>query len=102
MILLAKDHALDRRKSFYVQTKVSIFVNFEVDHKMKKLVVQQFSMYYYSTVLPVYFERLSMYINRIPHTKPECVAINRGALFTIELYSSNLCIYMNIPENYFR
>ena len=40
-ISLANDHALERKESFYANTKVSAFVNFEVDHlkKMMKSVV---------------------------------------------------------------
>ena len=36
MILLAKDHAPERKESFYAKIKVSTFVNFEVDHLKKK------------------------------------------------------------------
>ena len=34
-ILLAKDHALERKESFYVEIKVNTFVNFEVGHLKK-------------------------------------------------------------------
>ena len=35
-ILLAKNHALERKESFYDEIKVSAFVNFEVDRLKKK------------------------------------------------------------------
>ena len=38
MILLAKDHASERKESFYAKIKVSSFVNFEVD-RLKKMMM---------------------------------------------------------------
>ena len=35
-ILLAKDHALEKKELFYAKIEVSMFVNFEVDHLKKK------------------------------------------------------------------
>ena len=35
-ILLAKNHALERKESFYDEIKVRTFVNFEVDRLKKK------------------------------------------------------------------
>ena len=37
---MTKDHAPDRKESFYVEIKVSTFVNFEVDRlKEKKMMI---------------------------------------------------------------
>lgn len=36
-ILLAKDHAPERKESFYATIKLSAFVNFEVDQEKKKM-----------------------------------------------------------------
>ena len=36
MILLALDHAVERKELFHAKIKVSAFVNFEVDHFKKK------------------------------------------------------------------
>ena len=37
MILLAQDYAPERKKPFYAKAKVSMFVNFEVDHNMGEI-----------------------------------------------------------------
>ena len=39
MILLAKDHASERKELFYAKIKVSSFVNFEVDRLKKKMMM---------------------------------------------------------------
>ena len=35
-ILMAKDHALEKKKPFYAKTKLSAFANFEVGRLIKK------------------------------------------------------------------
>ena len=42
-ILLAQDHAPERKESFYVKIKVSAFVNFEVGHLKKKKMMKKYS-----------------------------------------------------------
>ena len=41
MILLAKDHALERKQPFYAKIKVNVFVNFEVDCLKKKKMMKK-------------------------------------------------------------
>ena len=36
-ILMAKNHARERKKPFYAKTKVSMFTNFEVNRLIKKM-----------------------------------------------------------------
>ena len=44
MILIVKDHAPERKELFYANMKVSMFVNFTVDHLKKKMMMLKKSM----------------------------------------------------------
>ena len=41
MILLVKDHAPERKELFYAKMKVSMFVNFTVDHLKKMMMMKK-------------------------------------------------------------
>ena len=63
-VVLAKDHAPERKGSFYAEIQVNVFVVDRLKKKkvMKKSAVQKFSVYYCSGVF-TYFESLTTYRN---------------------------------------